>query len=184
MRPALAIALLLALVACDRKIEPFDPNEQPAEPDLTRIFPEGAERAAQAEPGLPAAPGSGRGAPSLPSETASAEAGAPIEGTVVLGPGLEAPPGAVLFIIARMGEGGPPTAVKRLPDPHLPLAFRIGPEDRMIQAMPFTGPFRLSARLDGDGNAASRSPGDLQGAIDEPVAPGATGLELVLDEVL
>jgi hypothetical protein len=52
----------------------------------------------------------------------------------------------------------------------------------MIQAMPFAGPVELTARIDGDGNATSRSPGDLTGtAPGGPVQPGATGVVIVLD---
>ena len=177
----LLLAALLAGSGCDRNLEPFDPDEQPVQPDLTRIFPEGAERAARIEPGLPASPG-GRGAPSMAAEVAAADEGAALEGTVRLGEGQVAPPGSVLFIIARAGAGGgPPTAVKREPEPRFPLAFRIGPEDRMIQAMPFAGPFALTARLDSDGDAATRAPGDLQAVIAEPVPAGTRGIELVLD---
>src|SRR5512138_2283956 len=56
-RSTLFFALLaLALAACDRNLEPFDPNEQPHEPDLSKIFPEGADSAEPAQPGLPPAP--------------------------------------------------------------------------------------------------------------------------------
>ena len=65
-----------------------------------------------------------------------------------------------------------------------PLEFSIGPEDRMIQAMPFVGPLRVTARLDADGNATTRNPGDLQGAAPDSVSPGASDIEVVLDEVL
>jgi hypothetical protein len=185
MRHALALALLLWVAGsgCDRNLEPYDPHEQPAQPDLSRIFPAGAERAARIEPSLPTPPG-GRGAPSLAAE-AAADGGAALEGTVRLAEGVAAPPGSVLFIVARAGGGGgPPTAVERVAQPRFPLAFRIGPEDRMIQTLPFTGPFRLSARLDSDGDAATRTAGDLQGAIAAPVPAGSVGIELVLDEQL
>jgi cytochrome c-type biogenesis protein CcmH len=179
---------VLALAACDRNLEPFDPNEKPREPDLSKIFPEGAESAEAVQPGLPPAPGEARGAPPLPSETATAEsAGAAIQGAVELAPELagRTPPDAVLFIIARGAGAGPPLAVKRVANPEFPLAFSIGPEDRMIQAMPFTAPITLSARIDGDGNATSRSPGDVTGAaVGGPVAPGATGVVIVLDTPL
>lgn len=182
MRSLAASALLVTLLAasgCDRNTEAFDPDEQPARPDLGKIFPEGAERAARVEPSLPSF--GGRGAPSVAAEAA---AGAAIAGTVRLGAGLQAPPDSVLFIIARTGTAGPPVAVKRVPDPSFPLEFQIGPEDRMIKAMPFTGPFQLSARADSDGNAATRTPGDLQGALPTAVAAGTTGIDLVLDEAL
>jgi hypothetical protein len=174
---------LLAIAACDRNLEPFDPNEKPREPDLSKIFPEGAESAEPAEPGLPPPPGEQRGAPSLASEAATASSGAPVAGTVVLAPEFagRTPADAVLFIIARRGAG-PPLAVKRVAAPRFPHAFSIGPDDRMIQAMPFAGPLELSARIDTDGNATSRSPGDVTGtAQGGPVEPGAEGVVIVLD---
>ena len=184
---SLSLLCVLALAACDRNLEPFDPNEKPREPDLSKIFPEGAESAEAPQPGLPPAPGEARGAPPLPSETASAESsGAGIQGTVELASELagRTAPDAVLFIIARGGGAGPPLAVKRVANPEFPLAFSIGPEDRMIQTMPFAGPIALSARIDGDGNATSRSPGDVTGAPGGPVEPGATGVVIVLDTLL
>jgi hypothetical protein len=118
--------------------------------------------------------------------SAPPSAGEPIEGSVALGPGLEAqaPAGATLFVIARRGEAGPPLAVKRFPAPRFPIAFRLGPEDRMLESVPFEGPLRLSARLDADGNATTREPGDLQGAAPGTLEPGARGVRVVLDQVL
>jgi hypothetical protein len=186
--PLVAGLLIVAalLIGCDRNLEPFDANEQPREPDLSKIFPEGAERAAQVAPGLPAPPGAepGRGAPPLAAE-GSRDQASPVSGTVRLADGLPAvPEGAVLFIIARRGDAGPPLAVKRVAAPRFPLDFTLGPEDRMIQAMPFAGPLQISARLDADGNATTRAPGDLQGAAPEAVEPGAAGVSVLIDEVL
>jgi hypothetical protein len=182
MRARSRIALLgaaLALLSCNRRIEPFDPNEQPRQPDLSRIFPAGAERAEEVQPGLPAAPDAGRGAPSL-----AAESGAPIRGSVRLAPGLESkvPPGAVLFLIVRNSQSGPPLAVKRIEEPRFPFDFEIGPDDRMIKARPFAGPLALTARVDSDGNPMSRSPDDLEGAAPGPLQPGATGVEVVIGQ--
>jgi len=192
---ALGIAGLLlvgvlggALAGCDRKVEPFVPGERPSEPDLRRIFPPGAEQAAQQGP--PGAPPSGM--PAAPPEpapgavTPAAGSGEPVQGVVEVAPELagQAPEGGVLFIMARRGAGGPPLAVKRVASPRFPVSFELGPDDRMIQAMPFAGPFTVSARLDADGNATTRSPGDLQGAAPAPVDPGAEGVLVRLDEVL
>ncbi len=194
--PALLLAVVTALVAgCDRNIEPFDPNEEPREPDLSRIFPEGAERAAQIRPGLPEPPRAapGRGAPPLAAEAgaalpsgAGASSGAPISGTVRVADGLSdsVPIGAVLFIIARRSAPGPPLAVKRISAPRFPLEFSLGPDDRMIQAIPFEGPLQVTARVDADGNATSRDPGDLHGTAPGSFQPGATGIELLIDQVL
>lgn len=194
--PALLLAIVTALVAgCDRNIEPFDPNEEPREPDLSRIFPEGAERAAQIRPGLPEPPrpAPGRGAPPLAAEVgaalaagAGASSGAPISGTVRIADGLSdsVPIGAVLFIIARRGAVGPPLAVKRVAAPRFPFDFSLGPDDRMIKAIPFEGPLQVTARIDADGNATSRDPGDLYGEAPGSFQPGATGVEVVIDQVL
>ena len=176
---ALGIAVALAL-GCDRKIEPFVPGEKPEAPDLSRIFPEGAEKAAKQE----AKPGPMRREGAAPVATASSEES--ISGTVSIAPALagRVPPGAVLFVIARTADTGPPLAVKRIADPKLPLSFSIGPDDRMIKALPFAGPIKLSARVDSDGNAMTRLPGDLAGAAPEPHQPGDSGVAVVIDQVL
>lgn len=181
-----ALGLLLGAVSCDRKLEPYDPDEKPTPPDLSKIFPEGAERALEAEsPGAPAMPTAPRGAPPAGSD-ASAASGPPVRGTVEIAEELRGrvPRGGVLFVIARSEAGGPPLAVKRVVDPEFPFEFEIGPEDRMIQQMPFVGPLRLSARLDGDGNATTRSAGDLQGAAPGAVDPGASEVSIRIGEVI
>jgi len=185
--PVLGLLVGLLALACDSNVEPYVPGETAERPDLARIFPEGAERAADAamtEEGA-AVPG---GLPPPPGGAPPAAAGgdaARIAGTVSVSPELASsvPEGAVLFLIAR-GAAGPPLAARRVADPRLPLAFDLGPEDRMMQDRPFEGPMQLSARLDAGGNATTREPGDLQGAAAGPVEPGASGVEIVLDEVL
>jgi hypothetical protein len=170
----------LALVGCSRHIEPFVAGEQPHKPDLAKIFPEGAKMAPAGAPMMPPAPGA---APSASQR----DTAPPIRGTVRLDPSLQSrvPPDAVLFIIARRaGGGGPPLAAKRISTPHFPLDFTLGPEDRMIKSMPFEGPLQLSVRVDGDGNAASHNPGDMDGAAAQSVEPGASGVEIVIDRVL
>jgi len=182
---ALCLALLM-LAACNRNLEPFDPAEQPRQPDLSRIFPAGAEGPAIAQNApseMPPPPGM----PGMPGDEAAGDAGgAPIRGTLRLAPELASaqPAGAVLFLIARTQQPGPPLAVKRIEAPSFPLAFEIGPDDRMLKSRPFAGPLQISARLDADGNATSRTPGDLQGSAKASVNPGDSGVELVLDERL
>jgi len=172
------LGLVVLLAACDRNVAPFDPNAEPHAPDLSRIFPEGAKQ--RSEPRLPAAPASAQGS------AAQVEVGEPIRGRVSVAAELASrvPPGAVLFIVARRAAAGPPLAVKRVRDPRFPLEFSLGPEDRMIQTLPFQGPLQLSARLDADGNAMSREPGDLMGEVSGAVPTGAAGVEIVIDRSL
>ncbi len=176
-----AILLLAVAAGCDRNVEPYVPGEEPRQPDLSKIFPAGAEQAERGPIEMPPAPTpeGGRGADPFAGA-------APIRGTVRVAPDLAGrlPQGGVLFVIARPGASGPPLAVKRVSSPSFPLQFSLGPEDRMIRTMPFSGELLLTARLDADGDATSRAPGDLQGRAAGAHAPGASGVEIVLDEVL
>ena len=109
---------------------------------------------------------------------------APIEGTISLSAESAAtrPAGGVLFLIARPDgiTAGPPLAVLRIADPKFPYAFRIGPDNVMIPSMRFEGAIALSARLDADGNAMTRSADDISSAVISSLAPGARGVQLVL----
>lgn len=89
-------------------------------------------------------------------------------------------PSAVLFLIARGGGGGPPLAVRKLPAGPFPVEFEIGPEHVMIPGTPFSGPIQLTARLDADGDAMTRSESDLESAGIPGLEPGDAGVELVL----
>lgn len=188
-----AHAVLLALglaVGCDRNVEPYVPGEQPSQPDLSKIFPPGAERTKegpmQTGSGPPPAPPGREKAPA-PAENADASAGAwPVRGRVSVASDLASRvmPGATLFLIARSATGGPPLAVKRIDSPTFPVEFELGPGDRMVASLPFAGPLQLTARLDADGNATTRAPGDLQGAAKSTSQPGETGVMIVLDEAL
>jgi hypothetical protein len=70
----------------------------------------------------------------------------------------------------------------RIAEPRFPLEFEIGPADRMIATMPFVGPFTLTARIDADGNASSRQPGDLEAGTPVTIDNGAQSAALVIDE--
>ena len=193
-----AVPLVLAVFlasGCDRHVEPFVPGEQPEQPDLSKIFPEGAGDARPVMAELPPSPQQ-RGAPPLMPTAAPVPAAAPeqvqapveakpIRGTIRLAPELEdrVPAGGVLFIVVRLGSAGPPLAVKRIPSASFPLDFEIGPDNRMIQSVPFAGPLQISVRVDADGNV-SKGPGDLAGDAIDGVEPGANDVVLLLDRVL
>lgn len=191
-RPRSILSVLLALmllVACDRNLEPFDPDETSRAPDMAHIFPEGAQEG----PGLRApqpvtlpVPGQRGNRPAAQAGGDGAD-GPTIRVRVRLDPAVvgQVPGDAVLFVIARHAGavGGPPLAVVRTPGPAFPAEFEIGPGNVMIPGLRFEGPMDLTARLDSDGNAMTRMAGDFQGAVPEPVEPGAE-VEIVLDQRL
>lgn len=170
--------LLVPAAACHRNVEPFDPDEQVVEPDLSAIFPEGVERSKARESTSPLMP--------MGRRREAEAAGPPLTGRVLLAPELagRVPEGAVMFLMARAPDSGPPVAVKRIPNPQFPLSFELGPDDRMPHDMPFEGPFQVTARVDGDGDAATHQAGDLQGAAPGTHQPGATGVTILIDEIL
>lgn len=185
-RPLRSLVLVLAacaVLACNRKVEPYDANEKPQPPDLSKIFPQGAERAMGTPAQMPPSPeeAMGGGPPGGAAEQAEATTGPPIRGTISLADGASVPAGATLFVIARAGQAGPPTAVLKRPVPSFPYAFEIGPENRMIAAMPWEGPFLVTARIDVDGNPLTRDAGGLEGRADQPAEPGAEGLAIMLE---
>jgi hypothetical protein len=205
------LLVALPLAACDRNTEDFVEGEQPRQPDLARIFPDSqaGPRPGVGAPNPPGgalpmgqpmgqrgnvppaaspgpAPGTGpRGAPPVAAQSG---AGATISGTISIPPELAggADGKAMLFVIARpFGVNvGPPMAVLRVPAPQFPFSFEIGPQNVMIPSMRFEGDIGITARLDGDGNAMTKLPGDLSGATDAPLRPGATDVSIVLDQKL
>jgi cytochrome c-type biogenesis protein CcmH/NrfG len=74
---------------------------------------------------------------------------------------------AVLFVTARAAgvTAGPPVAAKRMVVQSFPVTFDISASDSMMgQALPPN--MRVEARLDSDGNAATRNPADPVAAQD------------------
>ena len=118
--------------------------------------------------------------------TAPGIAGAGITGTVKLAPALasQVAPGDALFIFARAAEGArTPLAIVRVKAGDLPYAFRLDDSQAMTPNARLSGQNSLVviARISKSGNAIAK-PGDLQGSS-KPVAPGASGLELFIDQV-
>jgi hypothetical protein len=166
-------ALILALVSCDRRTEPFIPLEQePPAPERPVRIP-GLETPDPRDPALLEA----RRDPALQAERVAGEA--LLSGTLRLAAGSSPPEGGVVFVIAR-GASGPPLAVKRLAMGEFPLAFSLGPRDVMIPGRRLEGRITLGARVDGDGDPLTRDPDDLEGWLGTPVEPPAANLEILL----
>lgn len=96
------------------------------------------------------------------------------------------PEGATLFLMGRpaaQGEAGPPVLVKKIHPVVLPANFKLTGGDTMMAGREMPASFHLSARLDQDGDAISRTPGDLTGMVAK-IDRGASEIELVLSELI
>ena len=94
---------------------------------------------------------------------------------------MKASPSDIVFLFARLPEGGAPLAVIRAKASELPLDFKLddsmgmGPENSLSAAPKVI----VTARITKSGNVVVQ-PGDLEGTS-EPVAPGATGVAVRID---
>jgi cytochrome c-type biogenesis protein CcmH len=75
-------------------------------------------------------------------------------------------PGAVLYVIARRGSGGPPLAVQRRAITGWPVTLRLGDADAMLPGISLAGagPLTLIARISASGQPVAAS-GDLFGEV-------------------
>jgi cytochrome c-type biogenesis protein CcmH len=111
-----------------------------------------------------------------------------VEGTIQVAPALaaEVKQGDVIFLVARRVDPGTgevvrmPVAVDRVEVGALPVPFRLSNQNVMMAGTEFTGKVQITARVDRDGEAMSRKPGDLEGTLEATIP--ASGLELVLDK--
>lgn len=89
------------------------------------------------------------------------------EGTITLDASVEKQASAapVLFVMAKAQEAGPPIAVKKVVHPRFPFSFSIGQSDNMVGEDFFDGDIVVIARLDRDGAAGPKQPGDLEGMV-------------------
>jgi hypothetical protein len=59
------------------------------------------------------------------------------------------------------------------------MPFRLTAANVMVQGASFAGPVQITARVDRDGEAMTRSPGDIEGVLKSQIP--AHGLKIVLD---
>ena len=157
---------------------------------LLTIVPPGDERneIAKVLAEIPASAGEKKQpTPPTPSASAPQAPSAQITGKITIDPKLKATidPNASLFIIARPAgaAGGPPLAVKKIDKPVFPLTYSLSQENVMMQGTPFAGKINITVRLDKDGNAVTRGPGDMSGDYkNNPVEVGAKSVDVVIDQ--
>ena len=133
----------------------------------------------------PAAAAPVAAAPAAPAPAGAAGGGLWGRLVVVRGLGVGGV-GTVCVMVRNAGAGrGPPVAAKRLEARSFPVDFSVSAADVMMPGMPFTGPFDIQVRLDRDGDAMTKAPGDLEnGTPASGVKPGDSGVRVVLDKRL
>lgn len=111
-----------------------------------------------------------------------------IAGTIDIAPKLkgQAKSGETLFVVARSWTGkatpGGVVAVQRYTVASLPQPFELSGANTMIMGTKFEGQVSVSVRLDRDGDAMTKNPGDLEGTVG-PIEIPKQGVKLVLDTV-
>lgn len=140
---------------------------------------------------IASAPATSKAAPTKAAPTKGTSTGAggagggTVSGTVTLAPELakRAAPDDILFVFARLPEGGgPPLAVVRARVSELPLRFRLddsmamSPESTLSRAARVV----ITARITKSGGVVPQA-GDLEGAS-KPVVPGASGVAVLIDK--
>lgn len=128
-------------------------------------------------------PGANNGVAAVPAPAVS---GGTIEGTIELTAALAAQfkPTDTIYLIARRGQAGPPVAAKKLQTDKFPVTFSLTSADVMFQGVPFEGELDVVVRIDKDGDAATKTPGDMMGKTSAPVAVGSKGVKIVIDQTL
>lgn len=109
-----------------------------------------------------------------------------VAGVIEAGEGVTVPPSGTLFVMGRLkreGAQGPLVLTRRVHPVKLPMEFSLTGADLMMQGVEVPDEFALSARLDQDGDAISRTPGDLTGEI-ATVKKGQKEVKLVLQNTI
>jgi hypothetical protein len=114
-----------------------------------------------------------------------------ISGVIKLDPKVKSnvQAGDTIFLVARKWEpgGGPqqgtPLAVKKLTVAGWPLPFALDSRDAMIAGTKIEGKVVVTARVDKDGDAITKNPGDVTGqskAVDPPSKSVVVALDTLL----
>ena len=118
---------------------------------------------------------------SATAEQKAAVAPGNVELRLSLGPPASPPPGAVLFVVARIpGQAGPPLAAKRVDGARFPLQIRLSDADAMLPGAKISDQpeLAITARLSASGQT-TRNVGDYEAQGIWQAEQGALELELI-----
>lgn len=169
-----------AITTLERAIA-ADPSLQASVGPLIESARSGAGPMRPTQPAM----GAGAGGAGPASSAGSAVASSPqdVTGTITLDPSVagKARAGDTLFLSARAPgvTGGPPTWVQRVPVESFPWTFTLGPANAMIAGVPTPAELVITARIDRDGDAKTKSADDLVGQS-APLKPGAANVNITL----
>ena len=204
--PALALATFCLAGGCEKKtpaappaasrgLPPLgDDSEVPRPGAQSRLVHAPTGEAAALAPGHPPM-GEGAGLPPGHPPTGAAAEPAPfdpkltIDGVLRLDDKVKdkVAGGETIFLVARAadpsGAPGPILAVKKLTAGRWPLAFSLDGRDAMMVGTKLSGRVVVSARVDKDGDAITKNPGDVVGSS-RPVEVPASKVVITLDSVL
>jgi len=124
--------------------------------------------------------GIGASGPVAAEEEAAAATGN-VELRLSLGPPASPPPGAVLFVVARIpGQAGPPLAAKRVDGARFPLQVRLSDADAMLPGARISDQpeLAITARFSASGQT-TRGPGDYEAQARWQAGQGTLELELI-----
>jgi hypothetical protein len=92
--------------------------------------------------------------------------------------------GDTIFLVVRSAENpGPPLAVKKLTAGKWPMTFTLDGRDAMVAGTKMTGKVVVQVRIDKDGDAMTKNPGDVTG-VSRPLDPPADKVVVTLDTIL
>jgi hypothetical protein len=132
----------------------------------------------------------GGGEATTPGDSIQFDAKTVIKGELRLDPKVKdkVKPGDVIYLVARRppqgATPGPVVAVRRLEAGTFPMSFQLDSRDAMMMGgSKMEGPLVVTARVDKDGDAMTKNPGDVTGSLTLKSLP-APKAALTLDTVL
>jgi hypothetical protein len=144
----------------------------------------GGEGMPAGHPAMGAPEGHGGMAGEMPNAHAPADPKARVSGTITVAPSVKdaIKPGDVIFVVVRQGdEKGTMLGAKRYVADRFPLSFELDNRDAMFAGTKFGGPVTITARVDKDGDATTKLPGDVVGVAHAEV--GNRDIKLLIDTI-
>jgi hypothetical protein len=89
-------------------------------------------------------------------------------------------PKGTLYIFAKnyRSKMPMPVAVKKIVNPKFPVSFELSKKDAMIKTMPFTGPFKIIAKISPSGDPMDKT--GKKDSTTKPISIGTKGIKLLL----